>query len=95
MGARSRGALAHAQGRLIVNFAISDIEVVIEGWRQRASSDEAFATSAEACVLARLYGAVIVHGCHALADAELDDAQRDALQILSTLPDRRSSPSTH
>ena len=78
-----------------MNFAISDIEVAIEGWRQRASSDEAFATSAEACALARLYGAVIVHGCEALADAELDDAQRDALQILATLPVGRSSPSSH
>ncbi|CAG9255052.1 DUF3717 domain-containing protein [Paraburkholderia caribensis] len=77
-----------------MNFAISDIEVAIEGWRQRASSDEAFATSAEACALARLYGAVIVYGCEALADAELDDAQRDALQILSTLPVGQSSPSS-
>jgi hypothetical protein len=78
-----------------MNFAISDIEVAIEGWRQRASSDEAFAASAEACALARLYGAVIVYGCQALADAELDDAQRDALQILSTLPVGPSSPSSH
>lgn len=78
-----------------MHFAISDIEVAIEGWRQRASSDEAFATSAEACALARLYGAVIVHGCEALADAELDDAQRDALQILSMLPVGQSSPSSH
>ncbi|AUT66775.1 DUF3717 domain-containing protein [Paraburkholderia terrae] len=78
-----------------MNFAISDIEVAIEGWRQRASSDEAFATSAEACALARLYGAVIVYGCEALADAELDDAQRDALQILSKLPVGQSSPSSH
>ena len=77
-----------------MNFAISDIEVAIEGWRQRASSDEAFATSAEAYALARLYGAVIVYGCEALADAELDDAQRDALQILSTLPVGQSSPSS-
>jgi len=77
-----------------MHFAISDIEVAIEGWRQRASCDEAFATSAEACALARLYGAVIVHGCEALADAELDDAQRDALQILSMLPVRQSSPSS-
>ena len=80
---------------MILKFAISDIEVAIEGWRERASSDEAFATSAEACALARLYGAVIVHGCEALADAELDDAQRDALQILSTLPVGQSSPSSH
>lgn len=78
-----------------MNFAISDIEVAIEGCRQRASSDEAFAISAEACALARLYGAVIVYGCEALADAELDDAQRDALQILSTLPVGQSSPSSH
>ena len=78
-----------------MHFAISDIEVAIEGWRQRAASDEAFAMSAEACALARLYGAVIVYGCEALADAELDDAQRDALQILSTLPVGQSSPSSH
>lgn len=78
-----------------MNFAIGDIEVAIEGLRQRASSDEAFAASAEACALARLYGAVIVHGCQALSDAELDDAQRDALQILSTLPVGQSFPSSH
>ncbi|AXF05701.1 DUF3717 domain-containing protein [Paraburkholderia hospita] len=78
-----------------MNFAIRDIEVAIAGWRQRASSDEAFAASAEACALARLYGTVIVYGCQALADAELDDVQRDALQILSTLPEGQLSPSTH
>ena len=78
-----------------MHFTISDIEGAIEGWRQRASSDAAFAMSAEACALARLYGAVIVHGCEALADAELDDAQRDALQILSLLPVGQPSPSAH
>ncbi|HKR38867.1 MAG TPA: DUF3717 domain-containing protein [Paraburkholderia sp.] len=81
-----------------MNLAISDIEAAIDGWRQRAASDEAFAMSAEACALARLYGAVIVHGCEALADAELDDTQRHALQILSSLSTSgsdQSSPSTH
>jgi hypothetical protein len=86
MGAWARGALAHAQGGSIMNFAISDIEAAIEGWRLHASSDEAFADSAEACALAWLYGSVIVHGCEAVADADLNDAQRDALRILSTLP---------
>ncbi|SIT50773.1 conserved hypothetical protein [Paraburkholderia piptadeniae] len=78
-----------------MNYAISDIEAAIEGWRLRAASDEAFAASVEACALARLYGAVIVYGCEALADAELDDAQRDALQILTTLTIKKSSPPTH
>lgn len=67
-----------------MNFAISDIEAAIEGWRMRSSSDEAFAGSAEARALARLYGAVIAHGCEGVTDAGLDDAQRDALRILST-----------
>ena len=78
-----------------MTFAISDIEAAIEGWRQRASSDKAFATSAEVCALARLYGAVIVHGCEALADAELDETQRNALRILSTLRTEKSSAPTH
>ncbi|MEM5386712.1 DUF3717 domain-containing protein [Paraburkholderia phymatum] len=78
-----------------MNYAIRDIEAAIGGWRLRAASDEAFAASAEACALARLYGAVIVYGCEALADVELDDAQRDALRILSTPPIGKSSPSTH
>jgi hypothetical protein len=69
-----------------MNFAISDIEAAIEGWRMRSPSDEAFAASAEARALARLYGAVIAHGCEGVADAALDDAQRDALRILSTHP---------
>jgi len=69
-----------------MNFAISDIEAAIRGWRMRSPSDEAFAASAEARALARLYGAVIVHGCEGSTDAELDDAQRDALRILSTHP---------
>ncbi|CAE6863886.1 hypothetical protein R75465_07825 [Paraburkholderia aspalathi] len=69
-----------------MNFAISDIEAAIEGWRMRSSSDEAFAGSAEARALARLYGAVIVHGCESIPDAGLDDAQRDALRILSADP---------
>jgi hypothetical protein len=77
-----------------MTFAIRDIEAAIEGWRQRASSDEAFATSAEACALARLYGAVIVHGCEALADAEFDETQRNALRILTLRTEKSSSP-TH
>jgi hypothetical protein len=76
-----------------MNFAISDIEAAIGGWRQRASSDDAFAVSAEACALARLYGAVIVHGGEAVAEAELDDAQREALRILSTLSKSPAGPS--
>jgi hypothetical protein len=81
-----------------MNFAICDIEAAIERWRHRASSNEAFATSAEGCALARLYGAVIVHGCEALADAEFDETQRNALQILSKLSRShtgQSSPPTH
>ena len=66
-----------------MNFAITDIETAIEGWRMRSPSDEAFAASTEARALARLYGAVIVHGCGGITDAGLDDAQRDALRILS------------
>ena len=69
-----------------MNFAISDIEAGIEGWRMRSPSDEAFAASTEARALARLYGAVIVHGCEGITDTELDDAQRDALRILSADP---------
>jgi hypothetical protein len=72
-----------------MNLAISDIEAAIDNWRRRASSDEAFVASVEAWALARLYGAVIVHGCEALTDAGLDDAQRDALRILSNPPARR------
>jgi len=69
-----------------MSFAISDIEAAIEGWRMRSPSDEAFAASTEARALARLYGAVIVYGCERITDAELDDAQRDALRILSADP---------
>ena len=73
----------------MMNLAISDIEAAIRGWRLHSSSDEAFAATAEACALARLYGAVIVQGCEAVADAEPDDAQRTALRILSTPGARR------
>ena len=69
-----------------MNFATSDIEAAIEGWRVRSLSDEAFAASTEARALARLYGAVIVHGCEGITDAGLDDAQRDALRILVADP---------
>lgn len=69
-----------------MNFAISDIEAAIEGWRMRSPSDEAFAASTEARALARLYGAMILHGCVAITDAGLDDAQRDALRILCADP---------
>ncbi|WP_421380702.1 DUF3717 domain-containing protein (plasmid) [Paraburkholderia sp. DD10] len=86
VGAGLQGALARSQGGPCMNFAISDIEAAIRGWRMRSPSDEAFAASAEARALARLYGAVIVHGCEGSTDAELDDAQRDALRILSTHP---------
>jgi hypothetical protein len=81
-----------------MNLVISDIEAAIQGWRQRAGSDEAFAMSAEAWALARLCGAVIVHGCEALVDAELDETQHRALQILSrlsTLDSDKPSPPTH
>lgn len=69
-----------------MNFAISDMEAAIEGWRIRSPSDEAFAASTEARALARLYGAVIVHGREGITDAGLDNAQRDALRILSADP---------
>ncbi|MFM0363017.1 DUF3717 domain-containing protein [Paraburkholderia sediminicola] len=69
-----------------MNFSISDIEAAIEGWRMRSPSDEAFAASTEVRALARLYGAVIVHGRDGVPDAGLDDAQRDALRILSADP---------
>jgi hypothetical protein len=69
-----------------MNFAISDIEAAIVGWRMRSPSDEAFAASTEARALARLYGAMILHGCVAITDAGLDDAQRDALRILCADP---------
>ncbi|WP_018441954.1 DUF3717 domain-containing protein [Trinickia symbiotica] len=66
-----------------MKFAISDVEAAIQQWRLRSSSDEAFINSTEACALARLYGAVIVHGCETIVEAELDDAQRNALRIIS------------
>ncbi|MFB9126100.1 DUF3717 domain-containing protein [Paraburkholderia dipogonis] len=69
-----------------MNFAISDIEAAIGEWRMRSPSDEAFAGSTEARALARLYGAMIVHGREGVPDAGLDDAQRDALRILCADP---------
>ncbi|RKE23911.1 uncharacterized protein DUF3717 [Paraburkholderia sp. BL23I1N1] len=66
-----------------MKFSISDVEAAIDSWRRCSSSDEAFVASVEARALARLYGAVIVHGCAVVSDTELDDAQRDALRVLS------------
>jgi hypothetical protein len=65
-----------------MNFTISEIEAAIDFCRRRAPSDAEFASSAVARALARLYGAVIVERC-VITDAELDDAQRDALRIVA------------
>jgi Protein of unknown function (DUF3717) len=65
-----------------MNFTISEIEAAIDCWRRRAPSDAEFASSAVAWALARLYGAVIVER-RVITDAELDDAQRDALRIVA------------
>jgi hypothetical protein len=77
-----------------MNFAIDDIEAAITGWRHRASSEAVFVSSAEACALARLYGAMIVNGTVTIDDADLDDAQRDALRILS-MPEAGNTSATH
>ena len=60
-----------------VNVTISEIEAAIGWWRARATSDAGFAGSVVGCALARMYGAAIAG--HAITDAELDQAQRDAL----------------
>jgi hypothetical protein len=59
------------------NVTISEIEAAIGWWRARATSDAGFAGSVVGCALARMYGAAIAG--HAITDAELDQAQRDAL----------------
>jgi hypothetical protein len=63
-----------------VNVTIGEIEAAIRWWRARASSDAGFAGSVVGCALARMYGAAIAG--HAITDAELDQAQRDALGAL-------------
>jgi hypothetical protein len=60
-----------------VNVTIGEIEAAIGWWRARATSDAGFAGSVVGCALARMYGAAIAG--HAITDAELDQAQRDAL----------------
>jgi len=60
-----------------VNVTISEIEAAIGWWRARATSDAGFAGSVVGCALARMYGAAVAG--HAITDAELDQAQRDAL----------------
>ena len=60
-----------------VNISIAEIEAAIRWWRTRAESDAGFAGSVVGCALARMYGAAIAG--HAITDAELDQAQRDAL----------------
>jgi hypothetical protein len=77
-----------------MNFTISEIEAAINRWRRRSSSDAEFASSAVACALARLYGAVIVDRW-VITESELDDAQRDALRIVAedvTVDADRSKP---
>ena len=60
-----------------VNVTIGEIEAAIGWWRARATSDAGFAGSVVGCALARMYGAAVAG--HAITDAELDQAQRDAL----------------